>query len=58
MSQFAFTKDDETMCVRGSPIRSSLRVSSKQDHQVQAGPGGFFISARYYFFCCILFRLF
>lgn len=35
----ALSEDGDTLCVRGGPARSSHRVSSKQDHQVQAGPG-------------------
>uniref|UniRef100_A0A914ZLJ3 AAA+ ATPase domain-containing protein n=2 Tax=Parascaris univalens TaxID=6257 RepID=A0A914ZLJ3_PARUN len=37
--QLALSDDGETLCVRNGSARSSLRMPSKQDHEVQAGPG-------------------
>ncbi|VDM49147.1 unnamed protein product [Toxocara canis] len=39
LPQLALSDDGETLCVRNGSARSSLRIPSKQDHQVQAGPG-------------------
>ncbi|EFO12230.1 hypothetical protein LOAG_16303, partial [Loa loa] len=40
--QLTLSDDGDTLCVRsGSLTRASLRMPSKQDHQVQAGPGNF-----------------
>ncbi|VDN05769.1 unnamed protein product [Thelazia callipaeda] len=37
--QLTLSDDGDTLCVRNGSARTSLRMPSKQDHQVQAGPG-------------------
>ncbi|KAM3718179.1 Adapter protein [Dirofilaria immitis] len=37
--QLTLSDDGDTLCVRSGSTRGSLRMPSKQDHQVQAGPG-------------------
>uniref|UniRef100_A0A915PMI8 Bifunctional inhibitor/plant lipid transfer protein/seed storage helical domain-containing protein n=1 Tax=Setaria digitata TaxID=48799 RepID=A0A915PMI8_9BILA len=37
--QLTLSDDGDTLCVRSGTTRGSLRMPSKQDHQVQAGPG-------------------
>ncbi|VDP24479.1 unnamed protein product [Onchocerca flexuosa] len=37
--QLTLSDDGDTLCVRSGSARGSIRMPSKQDHQVQAGPG-------------------
>ena len=39
MPHLTVSDDGDALSVRSGPARCSMRLASKQDHQVQAGPG-------------------